>query len=198
MTSCFRIFLPALLAVVSAKSFAFTSIATIDGHVLDVWWRSNNYGTQKEADKAALEGCRSEARKQGLGHLAKQCKILTRAKGPGFGAIACGDNGCSWGVGYSSSQEAVDAAYLGCNESYTNCQSKDIEFWSDFAGFQDKKATKPSGGNCRPRATTLRCQSVCSNGDCIVTYENGCKMRVQVSPEFDGFQNRWVYPQPPC
>lgn len=57
----------------------------------------------------------------------------------------------------------------------------------------------PSGnGECRPQGNTLRCTSQCSNGDCVVTYENGCKTRVQVQPRFDSSNNRWVYPAPSC
>lgn len=198
MSSKLRLILSVCLAVVFTNCFAFTAIATIEGQVDNAWWRSSNYASQKEADRNALEGCRAEARRNGAGALAKKCKIVSRAKGPGYGAVVCGDEGCNWVTGHASGQIAVDAAYAGCNKSYKNCQSKDIEFWSDFAGFPSSKAAKPSGGNCRPRTTTLRCQSACTNGDCIITYENGCKMRVQVSPEFDSFQNRWVYPQPPC
>jgi len=186
------------LALMIGNCFAYTSVATIDGHVLSAWWRANNYASQKEADIAALEGCRSEARKNGIASLAAKCKIASRAKGPGYGAIVCGDDGCHWTTGYESSEAAIDAAYKGCERHYKNCQETDISYWEDFSGFNRKQPEKLSSGNCRPRTATLRCQSSCVNGDCIVTYENGCKMRVQVSPRFDGFQNQWVYPSPSC
>ena len=54
------------------------------------------------------------------------------------------------------------------------------------------------GGDCRPRTSNLVCQSTCSNGDCLVTYQNGCKMRVQVNPKFDPLTNNWTYPAPSC
>lgn len=184
------------LSVLCVNAFAFTSIATIDGQVLSAWYRSSNYDTQKEADKDALEGCRVEARKNGIGNLASKCKVVTRAKGPGYGAVVCGDNGCNWATGYESGQAAVDEAYSGCNANYKNCPSENIKFWEDFAGFTRKPAAKVAGGDCRPRTNYLRCQSSCTNGDCIVSYENGCKMRVQVSPQFNGAQ--WVYPSPSC
>lgn len=52
--------------------------------------------------------------------------------------------------------------------------------------------------NCRPNTPTIRCSSQCTNGNCTVTYENGCKMHVQVQPEFDSFNNQWTYPSPQC
>lgn len=188
----------ASLILIFGNCFAYTSVAVIDGHASSAFWRANNYESQKEADVAALEGCRTEARKNGIGNLAKKCKVVTRAKGPGYGAIVCGENGCAWTVGEESAQVAVDAAYEECNKSYKNCQEKNIKFWEDFSGFTRKKSEKISGGDCRPRTSTLRCQSSCVNGDCIITYENSCKMRVQVTPQFDGLQNQWVYPSPSC
>ncbi len=63
-------------------------------------------------------------------------------------------------------------------------------------------ASKPvpvaNNGNCRPRTNQLSCSSQCYNGDCVVTYENGCKVRVQVSPKFDPFTSQWTYPAPSC
>jgi len=63
-------------------------------------------------------------------------------------------------------------------------------------------ASKPvpvaNNGNCRPRTNQLSCSSQCYNGDCVVTYENGCKVRVQVSPKFDPFTSQWTYPSPSC
>ncbi|WP_156422061.1 hypothetical protein [Paucibacter sp. KCTC 42545] len=193
-----RFVLFASLALMLGNCFAYTSVAAIDGYVLSAWWRASNYESQKEADLAAFEGCRSEARKNGIGNLAKKCKVVTRAKGPGYGSIVCGEGGCNWAIGYASGQAAVDAAYEGCNKSYKNCREQNIDFWEDFSGFPAKNPEKLTGGDCRPRTTTLRCQSSCSNGDCVVSYENGCKIRVQVNPRFDGFQNQWVYPSPPC
>jgi alpha/beta superfamily hydrolase len=63
-------------------------------------------------------------------------------------------------------------------------------------------ASKPlpiaKNGNCRPKTNQLRCSSQCYNGDCEVTYENGCKVRVQVNAKFDPFTSQWTYPSPSC
>lgn len=66
---------------------------------------------------------------------------------------------------------------------------------------QKKIAAAPApsdDGSCRPRGNTLRCSSQCTNGNCLVTYENGCKIRVQVQPTFNSLNNRWDYPAPSC
>lgn len=180
------------------NAFALTSIATVSGHVDAAWYRVSNYESQSEADAAALEGCRTEARKNGIGNLARKCKVISRAKAPGYGAIVCGDDGCSWVIASESGQSAIDAAYERCSKSYKNCQERDINFWEDFAGFSRKKSEIASGGDCRPRTNILRCQSRCTNGDCILTYENGCKMRTRINPNFNPISNQWEYPAPSC
>ncbi len=55
-----------------------------------------------------------------------------------------------------------------------------------------------TGGNCRPTTQSVRCRSQCTNGDCVITYENGCQTRVQVNPKFNPFNNQWEYPAPSC
>ena len=55
-----------------------------------------------------------------------------------------------------------------------------------------------TGTDCRPHSATLTCQSSCTNGDCIVTYENGCKVRVQVNAKFNSMSGQWEYPSPGC
>ena len=53
-------------------------------------------------------------------------------------------------------------------------------------------------GNCRPKTSRITCQSQCFNGDCVVTYANGCKMRVTVASKFNPFNSQWEYPSPDC
>lgn len=52
--------------------------------------------------------------------------------------------------------------------------------------------------NCRPTGPSIRCQSQCVNGNCVVTYENGCKVRVRVKARMDPFTSQWTYPSPGC
>jgi hypothetical protein len=189
----------ALLAYAQSAS-AYSAVATIKGYANDSVYYSANYPTQKEADKAAIAGCRGEAGKHGIAKLANQCKIALRGKGPGYGAIACGTDGCGFTTAYDSTQEAVDAAYASCDKSYKNCQSENITNWEDFAGFPQSRETKKTAdaGDCRPRTRELRCTFACNNGDCLVKYENSCQIRVQVRPEYDSFKNQYVYPAPSC
>jgi len=194
-----RLVLCFLTLACSGLLHARSSIATINGHAGEAFFYASNYESQKEADIVALEGCRSEARKNDIGNLAKKCVITLRGKTPGYGAMTCGDNGCATVAGYVSLQSAVDAAYNLCLESYTNCIDKNITGWEDFVGFSKKTvAVAPAPASCRPRTSSIRCTSSCSNGNCLVTYENGCKMRVQVSPSLDPFTNQWTYPSPSC
>lgn len=52
--------------------------------------------------------------------------------------------------------------------------------------------------SCRPQTASIKCSSQCQNGNCIVSYENGCKIPVQIQPTFDAFSNQWKYPTPSC
>ncbi len=193
-----HLFLTFAIALTMGNTHAFSAVAHIKDHIFGSWSRANNYASQKEADQAAIESCRNAARQNKIGHLANQCKVVTRSESPGYGAIVCGDDGCGWVLGVESGQDAVDGAFNQCDRNFKNCESKNIKFWEDFEGFTPSRVANASGGDCRPKTNQLSCKSSCTNGDCEVTYENGCKVRVQVSPRFDGFQNRWVYPSPSC
>lgn len=188
-----------LLAFSSGKSFAYSAIAMVDGHAKETFRSAYGFRTQKAADRSALEGCKESARTNGYPSLAKKCRVVTRGKGPGYGAVACGDEGCAWTTGYADQQEAVDVAHDRCTDISKNCQSDGISNWEDFAGFRKDTPEKVGANqNCRPHTTRVACRSSCVNGDCIVTYQNGCKMHVTVQPNFNSFTNQWEYPAPSC
>jgi hypothetical protein len=63
---------------------------------------------------------------------------------------------------------------------------------------QTPTASPGRGASCRPQGPNVQCTSQCVNGNCVIQYENGCKVRVQVSPVFNGFNNQWEYPAPSC
>jgi hypothetical protein len=196
---CNAIFLLSSVSIFPNVSQAYTSIAGVPGHPQDTNYVSYNYASQKSADRNALEGCRVSARSNGAGNLDKKCKILDRAKGPGFGAIVCGGNGCSWSIAYDDAQAAVDSAYNDCAKLSDDCTQKGIANWDDESGFQNKTQVKsPISQSCRPRTSSITCSSQCMNGNCIITYENGCKMQVQVQPKFNPLNNQWEYPAPAC
>jgi len=188
-----------LLVSLPMVTNAHTSIALIENHVTQSWFNSTDYESQGEADNDALEGCRVTARQRGIGNLAKQCKVVTRANRPGNGALACSENGCSWSTGHETQEEAVAAARENCSKTYVNCQ--DTLSWKDFKGFVAKSAAiqgAPIGADCRPKSNQLQCTSSCKNGSCVVTYQNGCQIRVQVQPQFNPLKNSWDYPPPSC
>lgn len=180
-------------------SQALTSVAGAPEKITETNYVTHNYSSQKEADKDALEGCRVNARTNGVSDFSKKCKILDRADVPGFGAIDCGDTGCGWSMQNSDAQEAVDSAYTSCTKHSTNCAHDNITYWDDEAGFHQKLAAKSqSTQSCRPQTSNIRCHSQCTNGSCIITYENGCKMRVQVQPQYNPLNNTWEYSAPAC
>lgn len=139
----------------------------------------------------------------------KKCKVVFELTEPGFYSLSKpeadkqGNQNLYLAHEGDDSDEQDKAANKGC-EKLTGQKCRIV--WSGaIAGtykiasaLTPSRSTPASDGNCRPNTPTLRCASTCSNGNCIVTYENGCKMRVQVRPNFDSFTNQWVYPSPSC
>lgn len=138
------------------------------------------------------------------------CKIVDLLTEPGFISLARSDEDKEGNVhfhtsyAYGNFEEAHKTALGKCKEeSGRECK---IVIATSIAGTlrgESSANAKPvapvaTNQNCRPKTPTIRCTSSCANGDCLVTYENGCKMRVQVSPRYDSFQNTWVYPSPSC
>lgn len=193
----FVTYLSLILAVPNAH--AYSAVAAVPGYVHDSLSWNSGASQQKLADKGAIETCRKSIANAGHAKLAAKCKVITRAKGPGYGAVVCGDKGCAWTTGYGDKQVAVDSAWKDCDKAgYGNCQESNIQTWYD-----DNWPIKPTGAtlpnsSCRPNTPSIRCQSNCVNGNCVVTYENGCKLRVQVAPKFNPFNNQWEYPSPSC
>lgn len=138
------------------------------------------------------------------------CKIVDLLTEPGFISLARSDEDKEGNVhfhtsyAYDNPEDAYKTALGKCKErSGQECK---IVITTSIAGTLREESpanAKPvapvvTNQNCRPKTSTIRCTSSCANGDCVVTYENGCKMRVQVSPRYDSFQNTWVYPSPSC
>lgn len=199
MTRLAKTFLLLLCLLGPVSGMAYSAIALSPVSHDSVAW-AYNYGAQKEADRIALGRCQAAVKGLKL-KPAEKCRIALRGKGPGHGALTCGDTGCGFHTGAPTAQEAVDAAFQQCAKTSANCRSDDITWWVDVAGFRSSRAatTAPApSGDCRPRTATLTCRSTCTNGSCEVRYENGCRMRVQVQPRLDPFSNQWVYPSPSC
>lgn len=138
------------------------------------------------------------------------CKVVDVISKPGFITLSRSEydaeGSAIFHVAYAfdNSDEADKKALAQCTErSGRNCK---IILSTSIAGTLGKESSaspRPappaiSSQNCRPNTPTVRCQSQCVNGDCVISYENGCKMHVRVSPRYDSFQNTWTYPSPSC
>lgn len=182
-----------------SSSDAHTSIAMVHEHAPETYSVSSNYGSQREADQAALKGCSEAAVRNGIPKQAGKCKVMDRQKGPGFGAIVCGESTCSWVSGYDQKQEAVDSAHQTCTKS-DNCPDTDILAWEDFAGYpkprqeihQRTKACSPPAGQ------VVRSRTECTNGACLRTFENGCQVQFNAPYCFDPLQQRWDWKPDGC
>ena len=151
-----------------------------------------------DARKVALQECGRE-----------DCKVTDEFTTPGFYAVAGpkekGSNSVYYVTHeYRNSDTADKDAIAGCERNLKRaCR---LVFTGAIPGKVPGKASSPSpvpavqpaAANCRPKTQQIRCTSQCVNGNCVITYENGCRMRVQVQPEFDPFSRKWEYPAPSC
>ena len=157
---------------------------------------SYGYGAAGVADakKFALDECTG-------------CKIVDVVTAPGFYSVAksavdADGNGLfHLAYAFDDSDEADATAIARCRErSGRECT---LSHYGVIPGTIHKALptaapARQAEASCRPNTPTVRCSSQCSNGDCVMTYENGCRMRVQVQARFDGFTNQWTYPAPSC
>lgn len=162
--------------------------------------------SQSRMGLSASTNSKAESVKQAVANCGEaDCKPVWTKSVPGFYAIfLAGKNGEP--VEYYL-QHGADTGNWALEEGKRNCEKANkvacepIAFGAIKGNFTAAQAAAPSrpqasAPSCRPKTTHLRCSSQCFNGDCTVTYENGCKMRVQVQPQFNG--SSWVYPAPSC
>lgn len=195
---------PRILAVLACLllpgvSHAYTAVAWIDGQAVNnyVAW---GYGTQKGADIAALEGCRTKARDNDLAGDALKCKVAHRQKGVGGGAIVCGKTGCTVASGYATKQEAVDEAYQDCVQNKYECPNENITGWWDETGYPKQKVKKIAAAETcgPPPGKVVRSKTNCNNGDCTRTFENGCTIRFEAPYCRDPFSGKWEWKPDGC
>lgn len=159
------------------------------GKTLAYAWSTNSLS---EAKSAALKSCGNA-----------DCKISESFAQPGFFSLfkSKGSDTATYflAYGYSNSDLADADAKAGCEEnSGTSCS---VVISSAIPGAIAAPRAAPASAvekSCRPTTPSVRCTSRCTNGNCELTYENGCKMRVQVPAKFDPFNNQWTYPAPSC
>jgi hypothetical protein len=159
---------------------------------------------------AASDVSLQEARQSALRYCGdSDCKVTNDFTTPGFLAVARTKSEQSEpyffvAYAYANSDAADQAAISGCaQKAKEDCRV----VWSgaipgDMGTKGPTPVQAPAAGrdapSCRPTTQNIRCSSQCTNGSCIVSYENGCRIRVQVSPRFDPFKNQWIYPAPSC
>lgn len=140
----------------SKAACAFSAIAIVDGYAKPTFSAAGDYESQEKADRSALNGCRTNAKKNKLAKLAGRCEVVLRGKGPGYGAVVCATNGCNWVSGYGSEQGAVNAAFDACSANYQDCQQTNIGAWADFAGFPSESVAQPQVTMQAPPSTADR------------------------------------------
>lgn len=157
------------------------------------------FGMKSKADakRQALDFCLEEA---------VDCKLDALIQTPGLYAMAVAQkDGRNVGVylqyGGHGASEVLREAERNCKVQYkidcTVLRAGAIkgEIKTGRSAVEKPVASQQS---CRPNAQTIHCSYQCTNGNCVLTYENGCQMRVQVQPKYDPFSNQWTYPAPSC
>lgn len=175
--------------------------------------------TRAEAEREAVAGCEERTNEKGT------CAVVPNyvSSSHAWFTIAGNDNSAGLGVSSKSKANAEASAMHACREGnatpetckpYQTVENRGpIKAPASFEKIKQQvernnpnvAPASPTGlkklqevNSCRPKSQTLTCSSQCTNGDCTVTYENGCKVRVQVQPRFDSLTNSWTYPAPAC
>lgn len=180
---------------------AFTAVAMVPDHAGEAFIAAWNHPTQREADRAAIDGCRTAAKSSGIASLANKCVVSMRQKGVGGGAMTCGDAGCTAVAGYETKQAAADAAYQRCIDfDYGNCNGTEITVWWDEAGYKPTftQAKAPMKQCGPPPGKTVRSRTQCTNGACVRTFENGCAVQFQAAYCHNPFTSQWEWKPDGC
>jgi hypothetical protein len=152
------------------------------------WGISLRKSSKKQAESAALKEC---VKAKGV-----KCRVVGSKDQLGYVALASSKTWVTAQI-EDTLADAKRAALDKCAKETSTDDSCTIE-WTGINGVVRDNPQTAQTNDCRPRTPELRCRSNCVNGNCVVEYENGCKIRVQVSPRFDSFSNQWTYPSPSC
>lgn len=157
---------------------------------------ARSYISLADAKKVAIKSCGNAS-----------CKVTFEMTKPGFYSLAKSETDENGKVNFHLTYKFDDSDEVD-KQAKQRCESAagrkcSIIMSGAIPGiYKLRSAPSPSPvsseKNCRPNTPTVRCSSQCANGNCIVSYENGCKIRVQVQPRFDSFNNQWTYPSPSC
>ena len=193
MFVCFIYLFILCFLINSPPVFSAHAVAWVETSNGVMVYHNTNQKNKKTAGQNVKKYCSKQAKVDK--HIGK-CKFLGSADGPAYLAIFFTKDGKNFGVeSHANRQEAINEAYANCSK-HGECLKTAASVRFDEG--QPQKIAVASGKNCRPRTRIISCRSKCINGDCIIEYENGCKIGVQVSPRFDSFSNQWTYSSPPC
>jgi hypothetical protein len=189
------LFFIATFSLFKGSVFAAGAIATIKGHSNSINGISWDYATVAEAKKRALAECANQAKSNGING---KCEVIVSNSGPGYLAIAHGDDGA--GYAYAGNhQSAVDLAAAACQKSYKNCQTKGIKYWTDDQGPVTNVNTKTSQSNSRSvQRNVLSCTNSCMNGNCVRTFSDGRKERWQAPRVYNPSKSDWEWDTSSC
>lgn len=154
------------------------------------WGVSRGLDTKEKAVKQATDGCK-KASKVG------KCKVLDAKSLAGYLVLATSPSQIAYAIAddeAAARKKALDS----CAKSTPKEETCEIVLSKPNGHMRVANKAPAAAENCRPRTSHITCQSQCSNGNCIVTYANGCKMRVQVNAKFNPFNNQWEFPSPSC
>lgn len=179
------------LSVMLASSSAIAGWFSMATHSNGSWGTSINKPSKNAAIKEALDTCKKYAK--------ANCTTFATENADGFYAVARSPSYLH--LTHSVAEDdARTTALNSCAANTPDTETCKIEWVGVMSSAKPAAQRKQSvaTNDCRPRTNQLRCTFNCTNGNCIVTYENNCKMRVQVNPRFDPFSNQWTYPNPSC
>jgi hypothetical protein len=186
-----------ILSVLSDAS-AHMSAAQIDWKP-ETLFLSYNQPSQKQADKAAAQGCRDLAKKARL--KAQNCKVFHRSKGIGWEAVVCAvsRNDCAISSGYEDEDSAARAARETCVTAYGTACGDTATTVLDEVFNNPANVTLRPGANCSPPpGKVLHYEDFCQNGDCVRHFENGCERRFQAPYCFNPFKNKFEFMPDGC
>lgn len=152
------------------------------------WGISVRDSSKKQAESAALKQCKKQK--------TNKCKVAGSSDQLGYVAVATSKTSVRANV-RDTLDDAKRSALDDCAKETATDDTCEIK-WTGINGVVREQQSASNSADCRPKTREIRCRSNCVNGNCVVEYENGCKIRVQVSPRFDPFSNQWTYPSPSC
>jgi hypothetical protein len=136
------------------------------------------------------------------------CVVTESITEPGFLAVAMSNKEpkvAGYDYGFDNPDDAIASEMKVCrkNADSDGCYILNVgAIRGDLDAVKTIENTSVFNSNqsqsCRPNTNPIRCTSNCVNGNCKVTYENGCVIEVTVQPKYDPLNNMWTYPSPQC